>query len=55
MRAADRLDARFRHAEVPDLPLPDQFLHAASDVFHRDFGVDSMLVEQVDVIRPEPL
>jgi hypothetical protein len=45
----------FGEAEVLDLAFVDQLLDRAGDVFDRDVRVDAVLVEQVDVVRPEPL
>src|SRR5437868_1435604 len=53
--APDRLDARLGEAEVLDLPLPDQFLDRAGHVLDGHFGVDAVLVVEVDGLDPEPL
>ena len=48
VRAADRLHARLRQAEVLDLALADQLLHRARDVLDRHVRIDAVLVEEVD-------
>ena len=55
MGAADRLRARLRQAEVPDLAFRDQLPDGAGDVLDRHVRVDAVLVEQVDAIGPQPL
>ena len=37
------------------LPCPDQVLHRAGDVLDRHFGIDAVLVEQIDGVDLEPL
>jgi hypothetical protein len=54
VRAADRLDAGLREAEVPHLALPDQLLDRAGDVLDRDIRVDAVVVEQVDRLDAQP-
>ena len=53
--AADRLDSRFRKAEVLYLPLPDQVLHRSGDIFDWHCRVNSVLIVQVDRLDSEPL
>ena len=55
MRAANRLHAGFRQAEVLDLAFLNQVLHCSGDVFDRHVRVDTMLIEQIDRIDLEPL
>ncbi len=55
VRAADRLHARLRQAEVFDLTGADQILDRTGDLFHRHVGVDAVLIKQVDPIGSEPL
>src|SRR5262249_19684410 len=52
---ADVLYARLREAEMPDLSRLNQFLDGASHIFYRDAGVNTVLVKQIDHVRPEPL
>src|SRR5271167_2323316 len=54
MRAADGLHTGFRKPEVLDLPRSDQVLHGPGYILHRYVRVNPMLIEQVDVIGPEP-
>ena len=46
----DRRDARFGEPEVPDLARGDQVLHRPGHILDGNVRVDSMLVEEVDVI-----
>ena len=55
VRAADRLHAGLREAEVLDLALADQVLHGAGDVLDRHVRVDAVLIEEVDAVDLEPL
>jgi hypothetical protein len=55
VRAADGLRARFGQAEMLDLALGDKFLDCARHVLDRHFGIDAMLVEQVDRVDAQPL
>ena len=55
MCATDCLHACFRKAEMLDLALLNQFLHRASHIFDRHVGINPVLIEQVDDVRPEPL
>ena len=55
MGAADHLDAGFGHAEMPDLALMDQLLDRTGDILDGHVGIDSMLIEEVDAIRPQAL
>src|SRR5689334_21820588 len=50
MGAADRPRTRLRQTKVANLTLLDQLFHGACNVCHRHFGIDKMLVEQIDVI-----
>ena len=54
MSAANRLHARFGQTEVLHLALADQVFHRTRNVFDRHVGIDTMLVEQIDAVRPEP-
>ena len=49
--ATDRLHACFGKAEVLHLPLLNQFLHRAGDIFDRHVRVNAVLIEQVDARR----
>jgi hypothetical protein len=53
--AADRLHARLRQPEVPDLAVPDEVLHRAGNVLDRNVRIDSVLIEQIDDVGPEAL
>ena len=55
VRAADRLHAGFRHAEMLDLAFSDQVLHRAGHVLDRHVGIDAVLVEKIDDVGPEAL
>jgi hypothetical protein len=55
MSLADILSARLRKAEVPDLAFRDQLLDGARDVFHRYGRIDTVLIEQVDMVGPQAL
>src|SRR5262249_11462262 len=55
MRATDRLRSRFGKAEMPDLALLNQFLHRSGDVFDWGVRVNTMLIEKIDGLDPEPL
>ena len=55
VRAADRLHAGFRQAEVLHLPRLNQFLHRSRHVFDRHVGIDAVLIEQVDDLGLESL
>jgi hypothetical protein len=55
MRPTDCLRARLRESEIPDLALSDEIANRSGNVFDRHLWVDPVLVEQVDVVRPEPL
>ena len=55
VRAADGLSACLRKPVVFDLTLRDQVFHRAGDFLDRHLGVNTMLVEQIDVIGLEPL
>jgi hypothetical protein len=50
MRAPDRLDARFRQPEMPDLALIDQVAHGACHIFDGDVRILAVLVEQVELL-----
>lgn len=54
VRVADGLRAGLREAEVPDLPPLDQLLDRAGHLLDRDVAVDTVLVEQVDVVGTQP-
>jgi hypothetical protein len=53
VRSSHRFRARLGQPEVPDLPILDESLHRAGDVLDRYVGVDTVLVEQVDVVGLE--
>ena len=55
MGAADGLGAGFGQAEVLYFAFLDEVPDGAGDVFDGDFGVDTVLVEQVDGFDFEPL
>src|SRR5271165_7288778 len=55
MGFADALGARLRKAEMLDLAFRDQLLDRARDVFHRHGRIDAVLIEQVNMVRPQPL
>ena len=55
MRPPDGLRAGLREPEISDLALSDEIANRSCNVFDRHFWVDPVLVEQVDVVRPEPL
>src|SRR3954463_2999677 len=48
MGSADRLCADFAKAKPLNLALLDQIFHRAGDVFYRHFGVETMLIEEVN-------
>jgi len=50
----DRPRARLRQAEVPDLAFADQLLDGAGNVFDRHVRINTVLIEQIDVVGPEP-
>ncbi len=52
--AADRPLARLGQAEEADLPFAHQLRHRADDILDRHRGIDAVLVQQIDVVRPEP-
>jgi hypothetical protein len=54
MSATNRLRSCLGKAEVPDLALPDQLLHCSGHVLYRHVRVNTVLVEQIDYIDPEP-
>ena len=49
----ERLNARLRHPEMPDLALRDQFLDRSRDVLDRHIRIDPMLIEKVDRLNSE--
>ena len=55
VRPANRLDACFRKAEVPDFALLDQLLYGAGNFFDRNIRVDAVLIKQIDVVRLQTL
>src|SRR5262249_49331923 len=55
MRPAEGRRRRLAQAEVTHLPLPHQLRHGADGLFNGDFGIDTVLVVEVDVIAPHPL
>jgi hypothetical protein len=48
------LGARFAQAEVSHLSLLHQFRHGADGLFDGDVRIDAVLVEQVDMVDPQP-
>ena len=54
MRPADRIRAGLREPKMPDLAPSDEIANRSCNVFDRHFWVDPVLVEQVDVVSPEP-
>src|SRR4029453_3256668 len=52
--ATDGLHARFRQAEVRDLPFPDQVFHGSCDIFDWEVPADTILIEKIDSIRSDP-
>ena len=52
---ADRLHARFGQTEVLHLAFANQVLDRTGDVLDRHVGIDTVLVEQIDAVRPEAL
>ena len=54
MRPANRLHARFGKPPVSDLARFDQFSDRSGDLLDGHLGIDPMLVEQIDMVRPEP-
>ena len=55
MRAADRLCAGLRKAEVPDLALLNQVLYRARNVIDRHVRVNTVLVKQIYDVGLQPL
>src|SRR5436190_12303230 len=55
MCATNGLHSRFRKAEVPDLAFLNQIFHRSRHVFDWHIRVDTMLIEKIDHISPEPL
>ena len=53
MRAADGLCPGLRHAEVLYLAFLDQVLHCSGNVFDGHFGIDAVLIEQIDGVDRE--
>ena len=53
--AADVRRARLRQAEEAHLACGDELAHGAGDILDRHRRVDAVLVEQVDVVGPQPL
>src|SRR5512135_3925560 len=51
---ADGRGCRFAQAEVAHLPLLHQLRHRADGVFDGDVRIDTMLVEEVDVVDSQP-
>jgi hypothetical protein len=52
MGAADRLHARLGQAEMPYFALANEVAHGAGHVLDRNFGIDAVLVEEIDRIDP---
>lgn len=55
MGAADIGDTRFRQPEGADLAFRNQVFDRAGHVFHRHVRIDPVLVEEVDMVRPQAL
>ena len=53
VRATDRLHSWLRKAEVLNLALLNQFLHRTRHIFDRHFWINTVLIEQIDDVRPE--
>jgi hypothetical protein len=53
--AADIRGAGFGQAEIADFAGGDEFGDGAGDILDRHGTVDAVLIEQVDVIGPQPL
>ena len=54
VRAANRLHAGLGQTEVLDLALANQVLHRTRDVFDRHVRIDTVLIEEIDPVGPEP-
>lgn len=39
---------------MADVARLDQFLHRSRDIFHRNLGIDAVLIEEVDTVGPQP-
>ena len=52
---ADGVGARFREAEMQHLAFLDKLFHGARNVLDWDIRIDPMLIEEIDVVRPETL
>ena len=55
MCTANRLHSCFRESEMPDFAFADQFLHSTGYIFDWHFWINTMLIEQIDVMRLESL
>lgn len=55
MGAPNDFHAGFRQAEMLDLALLDQIPDSASDFFNRHIRVDTVLVEQIDIVGTQTL
>ena len=54
VRAANRLNASFGKAKVFNLPFGDEVFNGSGNVFNRHVGVDTVLIEEIDVIGSQP-
>src|SRR5579862_517724 len=52
-RAAKSVGARFRKAEITDLPFFNQLSHGSNRFFNRSLGINAVLVVQVDSFDAE--
>src|ERR1035438_6576073 len=53
--ATNRVHSCLGKPKVLDLAFPNQVLHRSRDVFDRHLRIDTMLIEQIDGVDPEPL
>lgn len=55
MGTADRVGSGLREAKPTYLSLRDQILDHSGNIFHRDRGVNTVLIIEIDVIRTQSL
>jgi hypothetical protein len=55
MRSADRLCARLRETEVQNFSCFDQIFNSACYVFDWHFGINPVLVIEIDAVGPKAL
>jgi hypothetical protein len=53
MSTANRRSSRLRQTQMSDFPLLNQIFHCSGDILDRHFGIDAVLIEQVDAIGPQ--